>query len=101
MSAKTYRKLPVEIQALYWDGTGSDEMLEAIEAFLATCTSTEDYAPMYSITHRDAVGEPNVLYLDTLEGTMMSYTTCYIIRGVKGEAYFCEEDIFHATYEEV
>lgn len=101
MIAKTYRKLPVEIQALYWDGTASDEMCEAIEAFLDTCTATEDYAPMYSMNKSDTVGEPNVLYLHTLEGTMMSYTTCYIIRGVKGEAYFCEEDIFHATYEEV
>ena len=101
MKPKTYRKLPVEIQALYWDGTASDEMLEAIDNFLQTCTATEDYAPTFSMDRRAAVGEPNVLYLDTLEGTMMSYTTCYIIRGVKGEAYFCEEDIFHATYEEV
>lgn len=101
MTVKTYRKLPVEIQALYWDGTASDEMCEAIESFLDTCNATEEYSPMYSMDRSEAVGEPTVLYLDTLEGTMMSYTTCYIIRGVKGEAYICEEDIFEQTYEEV
>lgn len=98
MTVKTYRKLPVEIQALYWDGTDSDEMLEAIDSFLQTCTSTEDYAPTFST---QITGETTVLYLDTLEGTMASYNPCYIIRGVQGEAYFCEESIFLATYEEV
>lgn len=98
MTVKTYRKLPVEIQALYWDGTDSDEMLEVIEGFLDTGTVTDDYAPMFST---QVTGETTVLYLDTLEGTMTTYNPCYIIRGVKGEFYFCEESIFQQTYEEV
>lgn len=99
MTVKTYRKLPVEIQALYWDGTDSDKMLEEIEDFLQTGPVTDDYAPMFS-TKRD-VNYSITLLLDTLEGIVGSYKPCYILRGVQGEFYICEESIFHATYEEV
>lgn len=40
-------------------------------------------------------------YIDTLEGRMKGNVGDWIIRGVKGELYFCKPDIFAATYEEV
>lgn len=35
----------------------------------------------------------------TLEGIMSGNVGDYMIRGVKGELYFCKPDIFEATYE--
>jgi hypothetical protein len=43
--------------------------------------------------------EPNVLAIDTLEGTMEAAHGDWIIRGVQGEHYPCKPDIFAATYE--
>lgn len=37
----------------------------------------------------------------TPEGTMRGKYGDYIIRGVKGEIYPCDREIFHQTYEKV
>lgn len=37
----------------------------------------------------------------TLEGTMTGTVGDYLIRGVRGEFYFCAKDIFEETYESV
>lgn len=86
MTTKTYRKLPVEIQAFYWDGTDSDEMLDAITDFVGE-----------TMWHLDS----SKIYIKTLEGLMSSGAPCYIIKGVKNEFYICAPDIFEETYEEV
>jgi response regulator of citrate/malate metabolism len=39
--------------------------------------------------------------VDTLEGTMRGSVGDFLIRGVKGELYFCKPDIFKSTYEPV
>lgn len=39
--------------------------------------------------------------IQTLEGTMIAGPGDYIIRGIKGELYFCKPDIFELTYEPV
>lgn len=43
------------------------------------------------------------MYVHTLEGDMKmkNKTGDYLIKGVKGELYFCEKSIFEETYEEV
>ncbi len=43
----------------------------------------------------------NVGYIDTLEGTLSGKSGDYVITGAKGEKYFCREDIFLETYEQV
>ena len=35
----------------------------------------------------------------TLEGTMTGNPGDWLITGIKGEQYFCKDDIFKATYE--
>jgi hypothetical protein len=40
-----------------------------------------------------------VLFVRTLEGTMKAKDGCYIVRGIKGEIYPCEELIFEQSYE--
>ena len=37
----------------------------------------------------------------TLEGTMTGAVGDYLIKGVRGEFYFCAKDIFEETYEDV
>lgn len=39
--------------------------------------------------------------IKTLEGEMLVVEGSYIIRGVKGEYYPCDPEIFEMTYEEV
>jgi len=39
--------------------------------------------------------------IKTLEGTMHGNSGDWLITGVKGEKYFCKDDIFRMTYEEV
>lgn len=41
------------------------------------------------------------LYVVTLEGNMRVHKGDYIIRGVQGECYPCEKNIFEETYEVV
>ena len=38
---------------------------------------------------------------ETLEGIMQGGVGDWLIIGVKGEEYFCKNDIFQMTYEEV
>ena len=79
---KIYRKKPVEVQAVQWDGKNEDEVLKF-------CSKARIMIKGDSI------------FIDTLEGTMEAKKGDYIIKGVKGEFYPCKPDIFEATYEEV
>jgi hypothetical protein len=50
--------------------------------------------------HRRALFErAGLLFVRTLEGTMKAKDGCYIVRGIRGEIYPCEESIFEASYE--
>ena len=78
-----YRKKPVVIEAIKWDGNNYLQM-------------------------DDFIGSNNNLYtknkklnIITLEGTMTANIGDYIIKGVEGEFYPCKPDIFHKTYEKV
>jgi hypothetical protein len=72
-----YRKKPVVIEAIQWDGN--------TEPIIDFCKSAE---------FRD--GE---LYIQTLEGQMHASKGDFIIKGVQGEFYPCKPDIFNLTYE--
>lgn len=41
------------------------------------------------------------LYIKTLEGNLRCNQTDYIIKGIKGEYYPCNQTIFNETYEKV
>jgi hypothetical protein len=72
-----YRKKPVVIEAIQWDGN--------TEPMLDFCKSAEFID-----------GE---LYIQTLEGNMKASIGDFIIKGVQGEFYACKPDIFNLTYE--
>lgn len=76
---KIYRKKPIEVQAVQWNGENVGEVL-------GFC--------------KGARIEGDSIFIDTLEGAMEAKKEDYIIKGVKGEFYPCKPDIFEATYEE-
>ena len=77
-----YRKKPIVIEAVQWNGTWTDE--------LAEFTKGKFYFDEYG-----------VLYIKTLEGTMVANKGAWIIKGIKGEFYPCAKEIFEQTYESV
>lgn len=83
---KRYRKKPVVIEAVQWDGNN----LEEIKSFMGITSDT--YKP---------IQPKNTLYIRTLEGRMDALIGDFIIKGVNGEFYPCKPDIFEKTYEVV
>ena len=84
-----YRKKPVEIEAIKWNGENTDEVIEFCG---------EDNVGFCSFDKPD--GNVHLLcQIATLEGAMTVNIGDYIIKGVKGEFYPCKPDIFEMTYE--
>lgn len=77
-----YRKRPVVIDAVLWDGNIST--LEPLGSFSGTVSQE-----LLS----------NTLQIQTLEGEMTAQVGDWIIKGVKQELYPCKPDIFEQTYE--
>jgi len=92
---KTYRKKPVEIQAVQFDG--AEESAKKIASF----------SPEIIVFRENQGGilfdckTIWLLKIKTLEGIMAAYEGDWIIKGVKGEFYPCKDDIFKMTYEAV
>ena len=77
-----YRKKPVVIEALQYDGCNK----KAIYAF----------ATGYAF-----IKSSEQLVINTLEGEMLVSINDYVIKGVNGEFYPCKPDIFDKSYEVV
>lgn len=93
MSMRKYRKKPVEIEAIKYDGKNADDCIKFIENGQVICWKKKEVFP-YS--------KPEIrIMIETLEGVMQARPGDYIIRGVNGEYYPCKPDIFEKTYEKV
>lgn len=80
-----YRKKPVEIEAIEWEGDNEPEIREFVG------NSLKD----------DHERSPDYLCIMTLEGPIYAYLGDFIIKGVKGEFYPCKPYIFNLTYDPV
>lgn len=80
-----YRKKPVVIEAIQYDGSNLREIAE----FVGTDLSMVDNDINLSL----------VPVIKTLEGDMLISKGDYVIKGVQGEFYPCKPDIFEQTYE--
>lgn len=85
-SVKQYKKKPVVIEALQFNG--------------------DNFADAHMFSHGafklwEAADFTNTYYIETLEGDMNTKPGDYIVKGVKGEFYTVDKDIFLETYEEV
>ena len=81
-----YRKKPVLIEAVQWDGTNFVEISKFCKGDIY-------------ITETCGIGDQ--LAVKTLEGEYIATVNDYIIKGVLGEHYPCKPDIFEQTYEAV
>lgn len=80
-----YRKKPVVIDAVMWNGENFNEINNFAKGHI-------EFIKMVS---------EDSLVIRTLEGKMSADIGDYIIKGVKGEFYPCKPDIFKMTYEEL
>ena len=87
-----YRKIPVEIEAVRFDGTNVGEMLAFTDGrFMA-------------VDVEDRGDDPEIVaaVFDVLHSTWIGVKIGqWIIRGVRGEFYPCDPDVFASTYEAV
>jgi len=77
-----FRKKPIVIDAIQWNGGNLSEVATLGGAREYEQEFTEDY-----------------LIIHTLEGDMKADKGDWIIKGVSGELYPCKPDIFEKTYE--
>ena len=82
-----YRKRPVEVEAIQFDGWNWREVYQFMSN--EPLMLTQDFR------------KEEYLFIDTLEGVMKASVGDYIIKGVHGEFYPCKPDIFHETYEDL
>lgn len=73
-----YRKKPVVIDAIHYDGTFPLDFLGRDESVRMVASSDGTHA----------------IEIQTLEGTMRANVGDWIIRGVQGEVYPCKPDIY-------
>lgn len=93
MTVKKYRKKPVVIDAVQWDGLNIGEIVEFVGESLEYQIIDTAYEAGVAPPHVDMV-------IHTLEGDHRASVGDYIIKGVRGEFYPCKPDIFWQTYEE-
>lgn len=91
---KKYRKKPVEIEAVQWEGLNPTEIKE----FAGDNVEIEYYDAAYEAGAGPVVA---TVTIHTLEGDIKANKGDYIIKGVKGEFYPCKPDIFLQTYDAV
>lgn len=93
-----YRKKPVTIEAMRWDGSASSagKVIDWVLSRPET-TSTPAYWEKNETEHREYAE----LHIPTLEGVMIASPGDWIIIGVSNEVYPCKPYIFEATYEAV
>lgn len=90
---KQYRKKPVVIEAVQWNGKNFDEVMKFIK---------EDHGHKLNYENaEEAACKTKELCFRTLQGNMTASCNDFIIKGVNGEFYPCKPDIFEKTYDEV
>ena len=82
-NVKQYRKKPVVIDAMQYDGSNYYELRDWTNQPLPATKKNGQFI------------------LKTLEGEHIASLGDYIIKGIAGEFYPCKPDIFDKTYEEV
>ena len=81
---KTFVKKPVKVKAVQWTGDNYEELADFIGYVHYVYHLNDEY-----------------VIIHMLEGDYCLRNGDWIIRGVNGEIYSCESDIFEKIYEEV
>lgn len=89
---QTYRKKPMDIQAVQWTGLNFEE--------IRTFVGDSLFYELEDTTWCSGVIPPRfIVMIRTLEGDLLCSVGDYIIRGIRGEFYPCKPDIFEDSYE--
>lgn len=94
--ANKYRKKPVVIEAIQWNGRNESDIWTFIGMFLQVSRPPHNFDH-----HNDITDEMITMTIPTLEGDMKAIRTDWIVKGIKGEIYPVKNDIFEMTYEPV
>jgi hypothetical protein len=78
-----FRKKPVVIEAVQWNGFGKIPVIKGIK----------------ELDPYNEQGKQGMGWISTIEGGHEVTPGDWIITGIKGERYPCKPDIFEATYE--
>lgn len=98
MSVQKFRKRPIVIEAIQWDGTS--EGATPIIDWMRRHGTTARYLCSDPIRCNDNDGDtPHHIAIDTLEGTMSATVGDWVVRGIANEFYPCKDDIWRATTE--
>ena len=84
---KTYMKKPIQIEAIQWNGKNFDEIKEFCKDAM--------------IAYGGELIIPTLEDGKFIKAKHVATEGDYVIKGIRGEFYFCKEDIFNETYEEV
>lgn len=93
---KKYQKKPVVVEAIQYTG----DNLEEVQEF----ATVEKPSFFQEIAEEDRSDDPEQIaeVWDKLHGTWVGvYLNDWIIKGIKGEFYPCNSEVFSETYEEV
>ncbi|TXI82186.1 MAG: hypothetical protein E6Q39_00020 [Crocinitomicaceae bacterium] len=88
-------KKPVEIEAIQWTGDNYAEIYHFLEGDDSPASEWGENL------HIETRGDTELLYIHTLEGTMLARIGDWIVKGIKGDFYPCKPDIFELTYSKV
>lgn len=88
-----YKKLPVKVEAVKFEGWNNKQQVEFSER--------PEWLNRDMGNNISLFGDPKTLTIKTKEGNMKAKEGDYIIRGIKGELYPCDPEIFEKTYRQV
>ena len=84
---KTYVKKPIHIEAIQWNGKNFDEI--------------KKFCKDAMIAYGGELIIPTLEDGKFIKAKHVATEGDYVIKGIHGEFYFCKEDIFNESYEEV
>ncbi|MFB5623347.1 MAG: hypothetical protein ACE5RP_00300 [Nitrosopumilus sp.] len=83
---KKFKKKPVVIEAIQWNGNNNEEVV--------------DFIGWDNLNAEFKENESDVNFsISTLKGDMKVSMGDWVIKGIKGEFYTCKPEIFEETYE--
>jgi hypothetical protein len=93
IAVKRYRKRPVSVEAVRLSASNITDVAH-------WCGGRVDGRIVEQSIYGSSYQDLRYLSIPTLEGVMRADIGDYIIRGVQGEFYPCDPEIFAKTYEE-
>jgi len=93
VNMELYCKKPVVVEAIQWTGDNLKEII--------SFTGLNDSAKRWTWEEYEQVVAKEGLKIFTLEGSLIAPIGWWIIKGIKGEFYPCDPDIFEMTYKKV